>query len=73
MEKEIRGGGSKTIPLEEVRILCDTSGTEIAALQPGRGDYGHLWTPLVLKSHISNVLMNLLPDESLLRIPQWDG
>lgn len=40
----------------------------MAALKPG-GYLSPLSTPLLLKYHITNVLMDIFPDASLLRIP----
>lgn len=69
MEKAIRTGGTRKIQLSDVRILCDASGTDMEAIEPGGGDLSPLSTPLPLKSHNTNTFMTIYPDYSLLRIP----
>lgn len=55
--------------MKDVKLLCESSGTEIAALQPGGGHLSPMSTSLHLKTHISNDFMTLYPTASHLRIP----
>lgn len=66
--KNLKTGGTKEVLVEELRILCDDSGTEITAMYPGGGYPSPLYTPLVLKRNIENVFMSLSPVSSMLRV-----
>lgn len=63
-----RTGGTKTIHLRDVKLLCDASGTEMPAFKPGGGDLSALSTRLALQAHLENAFMTLSPGASLLRI-----
>lgn len=69
LDRAIRAGGTCMIRMTYVRIQYASSGTEIVSLQPVGGDLSPLYTPLEVKTHISNAFVTLSPDASLLRIP----
>lgn len=49
MEKAIINGGTRSIQLNNVKLLVEASGTYMAALHPGGGVLSPLFTPLALK------------------------
>lgn len=70
--KDIRTGGTKNISIKDIKILCDSSGTDESsgsALKTGDADLRPLSTPLKLKTHITISFMTLSPYASLLRNP----
>lgn len=52
MDLIIRTRGTKSVQIENVKLLCEASGSEISALQPGGADLSPLSTPLTLKTQI---------------------
>lgn len=52
LKRAIQAGGTQMIRVEEVRMICDEYGTEIAEMKPGGGNLRPLYTTVILKIHI---------------------